>query len=221
VKTAVDLRALYAHRFSVKDLPAKNAIWKALCDGFFGRYVKPTDTVIDIGAGYCEFINNIAGGRKIAVDLNPDVKQFAAPNVEVLNASCMAVSSLPEGAADVVFMSNFLEHLQNKEQVFDTLRECRRLLRPGGRLMILQPNIRFLADVYWDFFDHHVPLSDRSLVEALEALDMRVTVCLPRFLPYTTKSWLPKGPLLVRLYLTFPPVWRLLGRQAFVVAERV
>jgi SAM-dependent methyltransferase len=221
VKKAVDLRNLYAHRFCVKDLPAKNAIWKALCDGFFGRYVKPTDTVVDIGAGYCEFINNIKAGRKIAVDLNPDVKQFAAPNVEVLNASCMAVSSLAEGSVDVVFMSNFLEHLQNKDQVFDTLRECRRLLRPGGRLMVLQPNIRFLADVYWDFFDHHVPLSDRSLVEVLEALDMRVTVCLPRFLPYTTKSRLPKAPLLVRLYLTFPPMWRLLGKQAFVVAERV
>lgn len=216
----MDLQRLYAGRFRAADLPVKNVIWKALCDCFFGRYVLPTDTVVDIGAGYCEFINNIVCRRKIAVDLNPDVRRFAAPNVEILNESCMTVSSLPEGTADVVFMSNLLEHLQDKTQVLDTLRECRRLLRPGGRLMILQPNIRFLADVYWDFFDHHVPLSDRSLVEALEALDMRVTVCLPRFLPYTTKSALPKGALFVRLYLLFPPVWRLLGKQAFVVAER-
>ena len=216
----MDIQRLYGSRFRAADLPVRNAIWKTLCARFFGRYVRPTDTVVDIGAGYCEFINNIACRRKIAVDLNPDVSRFAAPDVEVLNESCLTVSSLPEGTADVVFMSNFLEHLRDKAQVLDTLRECRRLLRPGGRLMILQPNIRFLADVYWDFFDHHVPLSDRSLVEALETLDLRVTLCLPRFLPYTTKSRFPKGSVFVRLYLLFPPLWRLLGKQAFVIAER-
>lgn len=216
----MDLQKLYAGRFRDADLPAKNAIWKTLCDGFFSRYVRPTDTVVDIGAGHCEFINNIAAARKLAVDLNPDVKRFAAPNVEILNESCRAITSLPDGAIDVVFMSNFLEHLPDKAQVFETLREGRRILRTGGRMMILQPNIRFLADVYWDFFDHHVPLSDRSLVEVLEALDLRVTVCLPRFLPYTTKSRFPKGTLFVKLYLRCPLAWRLLGKQAFLVAEK-
>jgi len=73
----------------------KNAIWKALCDCFFGRDVRQTDTVVDIGAGYCEFINNVVCRRKIAVDPNPDVRRFASPNVELLNESCMTVSSLP------------------------------------------------------------------------------------------------------------------------------
>ena len=42
----------------------------------------------------------------------------------------------------------------------------------GGTLLILQPNIRFLADEYWDFVDHQLPLSDRSVVEALELLGL-------------------------------------------------
>ena len=216
----LDLQKLYAGRFRAADLPIKNAVWKVLCDSFFSRYVRPADFVVDIGAGHCEFINNIAAARKLAVDLNPDVKRFAAPNVEILNESCLAITSLADETVDVVFMSNFLEHLPDKVQVFATLRECRRLLRKGGRMMILQPNIRFLADVYWDFFDHHVPLSDRSLVEVLGALDLRVTVCLPRFLPYTTKSRLPKAAFFVRLYLQWPLAWRLLGKQAFLVAEK-
>jgi hypothetical protein len=41
---------------------------------------------------------------------------------------------------------------------------------------------------------------------------------IPRFLPYTTKSRLPSGPALVRLYLKVPLAWRVLGAQAFVVA---
>lgn len=144
----MDLTSLYRHRFEEAELPAKNRIWQVLCEDFFSRYVGAGDVVVDIGAGYCEFINNIRCGRKIAVDLNPEVARRAGADVEVINESCMAIASLPEGSVDVVFMSNFLEHLPDKAAVLATLRECHRLLRPGGRAIILQPNIRFLPGEY-------------------------------------------------------------------------
>jgi hypothetical protein len=68
------------------------------------------------------------------------------------------------------------------------------------------------------FFDHITPVDDRALVEALHAEGYAVDVCIPRFLPYTTKSGLPHGPGLVRLYLRMPLAWKVLGAQAFVVA---
>jgi magnesium-transporting ATPase (P-type) len=43
---------------------------------------------------------------------------------------------------------------------------------------------------------------------------------IPRFLPYTTRSRLPQSPFLVRLYLHFPPIWRVLGKQAVVIARK-
>lgn len=124
----MELEKLYRHRFDEAELPAKLAIWKILCRDFFSQYVKPDAVVVDIGAGYCEFINNIEAGTKIAVDLNPRVREFAAPGVRVINESCTALASLPDTSADVVFMSNFLEHLPSKQMVFDTLAESRRLL---------------------------------------------------------------------------------------------
>ncbi|MHB8876814.1 MAG: class I SAM-dependent methyltransferase, partial [Myxococcaceae bacterium] len=169
----MDLSQIYKTRFPETDLETKNRIWRVLCDDFFARFVGEADTVVDVGAGYCEFINNIRCRRKIAIDLNPDVKRFAGADVEVINESCTNMSSLAEGTADVVFMSNFLEHLPSKDLVYETLAEARRILRAGGRLIILQPNIRFLAREYWDFFDHHTPLSDRSLVEVLQSMEMR------------------------------------------------
>ena len=119
-------------------------------------------------------------------------------------SSCMAMKSLANNSVSVVFMSNFLEHLPGKQEVFDTLEECKRILEIGGKILILQPNIRFLPGNYWDFFDHHTPLSDRSLVEALGALGMRIVKSYPRFLPYTTKSRLPKSSTngLLRLNLS-------------------
>jgi SAM-dependent methyltransferase len=214
------LKSLYESRFDADAQAEKDKIWEVLCREFFSRYVKPTDTVVDIGAGYCEFINHISCAEKIAVDLNPDVAQRAAPGVRVLNESCTQISSLPDGSADCVFMSNFLEHLPNKALVLSTLQECHRILRSKGRVIVLQPNIRFLPGEYWDFFDHHTPLTDRSLAEAVNLAGFAVTTCIPRFLPYTTKSRLPKSPAMVSLYLKVPLAWNILGKQALVVGTK-
>jgi ubiquinone/menaquinone biosynthesis C-methylase UbiE len=211
------LKDLYEARFDKEAQIKKNQIWKVLCADFFQKFVKRTDTVVDIGAGYCEFINHIQCSHKIAVDLNPDVAERANADIKVINESCTQISSLASNSVDCVFMSNFLEHLPSKELVLSTLRESQRILKPGGRVMILQPNIRFLPGEYWDYFDHHTALTDRSLAEALVLAGFEVSVCIPRFLPYTTKSRLPQSPWLVALYLRLPFFWRFLGKQAFLV----
>jgi SAM-dependent methyltransferase len=101
-----------------------------------------------------------------------------------------------------------------------TLREIKTVLRPGGRLLVLQPNIRFVGGQYWDFIDHHLPLTDRSLIEACGSVGLDVAEVIPRFLPYTTRSRLPQSPWLVRLYLAVRPMWRLLGGQTWLVARK-
>ncbi|WP_130619626.1 class I SAM-dependent methyltransferase [Dyella amyloliquefaciens] len=216
----MDLQTLYSQRFPEQNLAQKNAIWRVICKNFLSRYVRPTDTVVDVGAGYCEFINNIQCARKIAVDLNPDVSRFANADVEVINESCTAISTLSAASVDVVFMSNFLEHLPNKQLILETFKEAHRILKPGGHIIVLQPNIRFVPGEYWDFFDHHTPLTDRSLCEALVLEQFTIKRAVAQFLPYTTKSVLPQAPWLVRLYLAVPLAWRLLGKQALVVGVK-
>jgi hypothetical protein len=94
------------------------------------------------------------------------------------------------------------------------------VLRPGGKFVVMGPNIRYLADVYWDFYDHHLPLSHLSLEEGLSINGFRVTRNIPKFLPYTTRSALPQHPLLVSAYLKVPAAWPILGKQFLLVAEK-
>jgi hypothetical protein len=69
------------------------------------------------------------------------------------------------------------------------------------------PNIRFCPDVYWDFIDHHLTLSDRSMVEALDLVGFKKEIVIPRFLPFTLAGKRPPAPIFVRLYLLLPIFW--------------
>lgn len=209
---------IYRQRFDDRAQIERENLWRVLCSAFLQRYVPTTATVLDLAAGRCEFINHIACGQKIAVDLNPDVQQYAAPDVRVVLAYSHDMQGVDDGSIDVVFVSNFFEHLPDKQAFLDTLREIRRVLKTGGKLLVFQPNIRFLNGEYWDFIDHYLALTDRTMIEALELVDMRVDEIRPRFLPYTTRSRLPQWEWLVRLYLMLPPAQWLFGKQAFVVA---
>lgn len=173
-----------------------------------------------MAAGYCEFINAIEAKRKIALDVNPDVKKYAGPGVEVINSPSTDMRAIPDGSVDVVFTSNFFEHI-SKPDIVATLKEVHRILKDNGALLVLQPNIRYAHKDYWMFFDHVTPIDDRSLVEVLELNGFEVRECRPRFLPYSTKSRLPKSLGLVKLYLRFPLAQRLIGKQAFVHAVKV
>ncbi len=211
---------LYRQRFADVEQHKRAKMWEVLCRVVLQRYVEPTDTVVDLGAGFCEFINTIRCGRKIAIDANPAVRGYAAADVTVVEGDVPAVlRELTDASADVVFCSNFFEHLPDKAAVLTVLREVRRVLVTGGRLIVIQPNIRYAYKEYWDFFDHHVALSHGSLTEALHIAGFHVDEVRPRFLPYTTKSRLPQAAWLVRLYLLFPPAQWLLGKQMLLVAR--
>lgn len=104
---------------------------------------KKNFTVLDIGAGYCEFINNIQCAQKYAIDLNEETPNFAHSDVKVFNCFSTDLSFLSDDSIDMVFMSNFLEHLKTKDEIIKTLSEIMRILKVGGGVMILQPNIRY------------------------------------------------------------------------------
>jgi SAM-dependent methyltransferase len=214
-----DLEQMYHRRFG-GDIEFRKEMYQVLCSEFFQKYIPKDAVVLDVAAGYCEFINNISAKKKIAVDLNKDVKKFAASDVEVILSNATDMKKIENDSVDVAFTSNFFEHL-TKEDITKTIKEVNRILKKDGRFLILQPNIRYCYKDYWMFFDHITPLDDRSLTEVLEINGFRVVESIPKFLPYTTKSGLPKSIFLLKLYLKLSVVQKMFGKQAFLYSRKI
>ena len=217
---------IYTSRFSSAEEETRTATWKVLCRDFFQKFISPTDAVLDIGAGDGHFIRNIQAGRKIALDLSAHVQNLKKFGIEVLQIPATDFATKLGAPVDVIFMSNFLEHLPDKRLLLDILAECRRALKPGGKVIILQPNIRYVGPAYWDYIDHHIALTEHSLKEALEISGFKLQTLIPRFLPYTAKSVTGKiagqkrAAFMVSMYLKIPLLWRIFGQQTLVVATR-
>jgi len=54
---------------------------------------------------------------------------------------------LPDGCVEGIFSSNALEHI-GKHQIIPTLREWRRLLKPGGKIQLVLPDLEW-AVLWW------------------------------------------------------------------------
>jgi SAM-dependent methyltransferase len=220
IKNPAELKSIYRRRFE-RSTAYRNRLWRTLVQAYFQRFVAPSAAVLDLGCGYGEFINHIRCGRKYGMDLNPESRDRLAPGVELLAQDCSEPWGLPDASLDVVFTSNFFEHLPDKAALRDTIAEAARCLRAGGRIIALGPNIKFVPGAYWDFWDHFLCLTEKSLGEALENNGFRVTRTHARFLPYSTVNTPEFPSAAIRLYLALPWAWRIFGKQFLVVAERI
>jgi SAM-dependent methyltransferase len=214
-----DLQRMYQSRFG-RQLEYRNGVWRTLVKEYFQQWVRPEDTVLDLGAGYGQFINHISCAKKYALDLNPDTAKFVNADVELLLHDCSTRWPFKDGSLDVIFTSNFFEHLSDKAALARTIAEAERCVKPGGRLIAMGPNIKYLPGLYWDFLDHHTALTENSLSEALNNGGFSIEKCIDKFLPFTMVDGPEYPTFFISLYLRLPFAWRILGKQFLVIGRK-
>src|SRR5260370_15252274 len=194
------LKEVYEHRFDERDQAHKETIWQEL-GRFLQRYIAPGARVVDIACDLGYFIRNIRAAERWATDIR-DVGATLPPDVHFIRASGLDLADvLPNDSFDLAFFSNYLEHLASTEAVLEQLKVTFALLKPGGTVLILQPNIRLIGGSYWDFLDHQTALTEESLGGAATMAGVKTKQVIARLPPLNSKSTLPPHPLLAPAYL--------------------
>jgi SAM-dependent methyltransferase len=194
----------------------RDDVWRRIAS-YLRRWIPPDASVADVGAGYCSLINALAAQRRVAVDLDDALRVYAAPGVEFVRASATNLEAFGEAEFDVVVASNLLEHL-TRDEIPQALSEFRRILKPRGTLLLVQPNYRLCSARYFDDYTHVTPLSDVSLTDILRASGYAIVRVEPRFMPFTLKSRLGGLSRAIPFYLRLP--WRPFAGQMLVIARR-
>ena len=121
------------------------------------EYATPADVVLDAGCGRGRVFQHRQAGRVRRI-VGIDVTDEPADNLNIDDAAKGDLRSLPlrDDTFDLVILSHVAEHLSHPEAVFA---ELARVLRPGGRLLLLTPN-------RW----HYVTLGARLLPHRLHIL---------------------------------------------------
>ena len=175
--------------------------------------------VLELGAGYCHWINNVRAARRVAVDLWSAMPAHAAPGVETLVLDIAGgLESLADASFDVVLASNLLEHF-SPDAAAKVVETVARLLRPGGRFILIQPNFRYSWRRYFDDYTHRSIFTDVSLPALLRAGGFKILKVKPRFVPYSLHDTrVPVMKWLVKAYL-LSPVKPAAG-QMLVIAQK-
>ncbi len=212
---AADVERSGYFRTRMSQSASRGPIWEHICR-YLERYVPADAAVLELGAGWCDFSNQVQGRRVVAMDIDEVVADAAGPGVEAIVGDCTDLSRFDAGEFDVVFASNLLEHLQ-RPQTEQLLAGAARVLRPGGRLILMQPNFRLNPGGYFDDYTHVAIYTDRSLSDHLTALGWNIDAVMPRFLPLTLRSKASRLTFLVPAYLR-SPIKPLAGQMLLVAS---
>ncbi len=205
----------YCHHTHAEGDAKRNMAWREICRYLQKRYIPPQARILDLGAGQCHFINNIRGREKHALDIFPGLAHYTKDAVAHVG-SCTTLERFDNQAFDTVFSSNLFEHL-TRDELNIVLKDIRRILSPGGKLIVMQPNFATSYKHYFDDFTHIQIFTHIGLSELLRSHGFSLVAVKGRFLPFSLRSRLPVIPLLVRAYL-HSPIKPMAG-QMLMVAE--
>jgi len=223
----ISLQQIYKRRWDTDNPSSKAAInrsnaWNQLVISVFQPLVEKSFATLDLGCGQGDFINRIQCKDRFAVDLDSSNSIYLNEKVKFINSSANNLGAIASDSIDFVFSSNMFEHLQNKEELFETLTEIGRVLNKKlpGKLLVMMPNISKVKMKFFDFIDHSLPLNENSLPEALELCGFQVEKVIPGFFPYSavnSKFIYPR--FIYWLYLHLPLKNRPLSGQMLILAS--
>ena len=135
----------YCKRFDPERVRTRPSVKRHFTD-VVGGWLRPTDAVLDMGCGpggflaaaapHCRSITGVDIVPAFVDECRATVASLGLTNATVALSADGLVPS-PAGAFDAAIMVDVIHHCEHPDAV---LADVRRVLKPGGRLLIFEPN---------------------------------------------------------------------------------
>lgn len=214
----INLGKIYHYRFKEIEQENKNLVWNEISEFIYNLLNKPKK-ILDPCAGSCEFLNPLEKTECWGVDIQNIILTKKKQHINAIVGDIFKVD-IPQKYFDAIFISNFLEHLNSHEELLTFIQKMRNCLIESGKICILGPNFKYTYKKYFDYIDHKLILTHCSVAELLYSENFKIKKIYDKFLPYSFQSKLPASRLLTKLYLKMPYIWKMLGKQFLIVAEK-
>ena len=129
--------------------------------------------LLDVGCGSGSLLSELKErGMAVGTDLSPEALAYCHENGERLLCRCDSMK-LPfaEGSFDLAISAHMLEHIEDDRAA---LREMRRVVRSGGRLVIVVPAHMFLWGGHDVALDHKRRYRRRELLEKVTSAGLTI-----------------------------------------------
>ncbi len=191
---------------------------------YSGAKGKDKIRILDIGCGAGDFLAGLksAGFDKYGVEINPQGCKKCQEKGLNVSPTELIDAKFSSDYFDVITMWHVLEHLDKSVEL---LREARRILKPGGVLILSTPNTGSWGFKYglknWFHLDaprHLILYNYKSLSLLLERAGFKVKCLRNYFYDYPLDLfWSLRESKLKYLIYPFYPLFKILGREALTV----
>lgn len=188
---------------------------------------KKTEKILNLGCGTGRLCFSLAPLCEEAVGLDSDLNNIAKcnallernslPNVKFIPADAQC-TQLKSGSYDVIICTHLFDHL-SPGGFSRILGECRRLLKKGGKLLLLTPHRGYITEI---LKNNNGGVNGNGIHEDYKSMDSMLSALGKRYFmickSYYTESHIPIVRNLEKPFLRFLPVVR---RRIAILAERL
>lgn len=142
IKVHKPLYKLFLHAIGFRRIEKE---WRKRTDGFYLGDAVPGGRLLDIGCGNGDFLARMRrrGWIVEGLEVDPEAVEAArAAHGLTIHLGDLEGLAFPGNSFDAITMNQVIEHVHEPVPL---IRECLRILKPGGKLVVATPNISSLG----------------------------------------------------------------------------